>query len=318
MALPTITQEMNTLLTTTLFVYMQKKVVDQIFKGSVLLQQLQQKGCLKAQRGGESLRIPLNIGSSPVFSINYRESFPLTPTDTLTVAQYGWRWVVAPLVVYDGELAMNQGEARLLNLMEEKMRNVETSLRETINAMLYLDGSGNGGRDLLGLSVLIDDTAPVGGLNPADPQLSFWKSYVDRPTNPTPITFDDISFAISRTTWDSSPNLIITTVDLWTKLHNLLPPNIRYIDVDIARWGFSNFVIRGNIPVVFDRYCPDRTMFIINTEHLCLVYHPDYYFTPLGFQRVPNALAQANTFVFMGNMVVDSRRHHGKLLNRTT
>lgn len=310
--MPTFSSELNNLFTSTLYQYSQKKSVDQIYLGSVLLQKLKSKGAVKPADGGVHIREPLRTGQSPVYSIDYRESVQLLPKEILTAALYDWRIIVTPLLLYEWELDLNSGTNKVLNLMQERMDEVETAMRENINQQLFADGTGNSGKDIIGLSTIVHPTGALGGISITD--VPTWKSYqVDHASNI--VNFDIISTAISEISYETEPDLIICPVDIWTKLHNTLPADARYIDQTVANWGFSNFTIRGKMPMVADRHCPANTIFVLTTDHLKLRYHPKRNFTPRGFVDVPNMLATANLFTFAGNMTCNSRRTQGKLIN---
>jgi len=272
------------------------------------------KGIVEPAEGGAQMREPLRTGQSPIYSIDYRESVQLLPKEILTAAIYDWRIIVAPLLLYEWELDLNTGSAKVLNLMQERMDEVTQALRENINQQLFADGTGNSGKDIIGLAKIVAATGTsLGGVSTTD--VSTWFSYTD--TTSETVGFNAISEAISEQSYDSEPDLIICPINLWTTLHNSLPAQARYIDQTVAQWGFSNFTVRGKMPVVADRHCPAGTIYILTTDHLKLRYHPKRNFTPRGFVDVPNMLATANIFTFAGNMTCNSRRTQGVLTGKT-
>ncbi len=314
MPVPQYLQQLNTLISSTLWTYAEKALVDQVFKGAVLLQELRSRGRVKALSGGDHIRIALEYGKAHVRTIHYKEAVPIVPHEFITAAIYPWRYLTATQMLYSAELAMNRGAAQIIDMLESSTRNVEKALTEKLNQMLFGDGTGNDGKDWLGLQAIVDDTRVLGGIDPA--QHPFWKSYVD--ATPGSISFDAIGAAITATSVEGTkPNLIVTTPTLWDKLHNSLTPQQRYADARIAQWGFDNFVIRGNIPVVFDRDCPEGHLFVLNTNYLYLYHHEHYFLKPIRFMDLPNAAARVGFWFTMGNFVTSSRRVHGVLKNKT-
>lgn len=314
MSLPNYSETLNTLISSTIQIYAEQGAVDQIFAGSVLLQELRSRGCVRPLDGGTHIRVPVEYARSPVQSMHYKESLRMVPVEIITTAIYNWKYIGAQQMIYLAELALNQGRARILNMLEESTQNVEQSLSEALNVMLFGDGTGNNGKDFLGLRALVDNASVLGGLDPAT--FDWWRSYVDQTT--ATITFEQISKALTQATWNNrSPNLIITTLDIWQKLHDTLPAQQRFIDERVAQWGFSNFVVRGNVPVVMDRHCPNGFVFVLNSNFLRLVHHRDYFFKPFEFVRLPNAAIQVAFWFTMGNFITTSRRVHGVLKNKT-
>jgi len=314
MPFPTFSQTLNNLASTTLWIYATKKAVDNIFKGTPLLQEFQARKAFVGRTGGQHIRVPLEYGTSPILSIDYKEAIRLEGVELVTTAIYQWKYMAAPLLVYQIEVDMNKGEGQIIDLLDVKVRNVERSFRETFNRLAYLDGSGNGGKDIDGLDRLISATAVCGGLDPAT--YTWWKSYVDSASEA--ISFNKLSIAVTQTTYTKPVDLIVMPLDLWDSLHNSLPQFVRYSDNQrMANWGFPHFVIRGGIPVVADRYCPPGTVWLINMDTLKIYYLNGYLFQPRGFVDVPNMLASANIYLFVGNMCILSRRDNGVLKNKT-
>lgn len=314
MPFPSFSQELNNLASTTLWLYATKKAVDNIFRGTPLLQEFQARKAFVGRTGGTHIRVPLEYGTSPVLSIDYKEAIRLEGVELVTTAIYPWKYMAAPLLIYEIEMKMNSGEGQILDLLDIKVRNIERSFREKFNELMYLDGSGNGGKDIDGLGLLVSDTTTCGGLNPTT--YTWWKSYVD--STAEAISFAKLSKAITAVTYDKAPDIIVMPLDLWDSLHNSLPQFVRYSDNQrMANWGFPHFVVRGGIPVVADRYAPSGKVWVLNLDTLKVFYMNGYLFQPRGFVDVPNLLASANIYLFVGNMVTTARRCNGVLTNKT-
>lgn len=314
MPFPGFSQTLNTLASASMWLYATKKAVDNIFKGTPILKELQARKAFVGHAGGLHIRVPLEYATSPVWSIDYKEAIRLEGVEVVTTAIYPWKYMVAPLLVYEIEVKMNSGEGRILDLLDVKVRNVENSFREKFNELIYLDGSGNGGKDIDGLTKLVSDSVECGGLNPST--YTWWKSYKDSASET--VSFAKISKAITNITYTRQPDLIIMPLDLWDSLHNSLPSLVRLSDNQrMVNWGFPHFTVRGGIPVVADRYCPAGTIWVLNMDTIKVHYLNGYLFQPRGFVDVPNLLASANIYLFVGNSVITSRRENAVLTNKT-
>lgn len=67
----------------------------------------------------------------------------------------------------------------------------------------------------------------------------------------------------------SRVDMIVCSWGVKRALQNLLSANCRSIDTEVLAGGYKAMTYNG-IPVVADRFCPDGTMYLLNTQDFCL------------------------------------------------
>lgn len=121
--------------------------------------------------------------------------------------------------------------------------------------------------ELTGLGAIFKTTGTIYGLDRATHKwlIPYIKTSVGA------ITETAIQTAIDRLeeTAGSRVNFIVCSWGVKRALQKLFGENKRNIDVTELAGGYRTITYNG-IPVVADRFCPDGTMYLLNTEDFCL------------------------------------------------
>lgn len=95
---------------------------------------------------------------------------------------FPWRQAAVSVAVNGLEKHQNMGESRLFDLVKAKIKQAEFSMSDGLNSMLYGDGTGNSGKNLLGLAAIVGNgtlgPATVGGIDSSNGDNAFWRSVV--------------------------------------------------------------------------------------------------------------------------------------------
>jgi hypothetical protein len=191
----------------------------------------------------------------------------------------------------------------------------EESMREGFNQMFFADGTGNSGKDWLGLAAIVDSAGTVGGINRATAGNEFWQSYEEG-------TAGALSLADMATAYNSvsvgndHPDMMLTTQTLFEKYESLLQPQLRYTDAKTADAGFQNLLFKS-APVTYDVHCQAGTMYFLNSKYLTLVGHSGKWFEQTDFVRPENLDARYALIMCYGNLTCRNRAKQGKLTGRT-
>ena len=192
--------------------------------------------------------------------------------------------------------------------------------------MFYADGTGNGGKDWLGIDKIVDGSVAagnaVGGIDPnaAGNVNEWWASAETASGGVAALTtammatlYNDVSVG------NDQPTIIITSQQGYEKYESLLTSNIRYTDTDMADAGFQNLMFKG-APITFDAAISTGTvaagsqpMYMLNTKYLQLVRHSDVWFKPTPFVRPTNQDAVFSQILCYGNLTCSNRARNGKL-----
>lgn len=302
----------DTLLSTTLNKY-RKRLTDNVFTDRVLTWYLNDKGRVRL-RGGAKIIEPLLYASNSTFSsYSGYDTIALTPQTGITAAEYDWKQIADSIAISGIEEAKNAGEEAVLDLLEAKIEQAEETMKEGLNTMLFADGTGNTGKDFLGLAAVVSDTTTLGNIVPATD--TWWKSKLEA-------TAGALTEAYMRKMYNDcsvgndKPDMIITTQTLFEKYESLLTPQVRYSDVKMANLGFENLMFKG-APVTFDRACQAGVVYFLNSKYLGLVGHSDRWFTQTPFVRPENMDARYALITAYGNLTCRNRSRLGKLTGKT-
>lgn len=303
------------LLSTTLANY-RDQLTDNVFNARPLTNFLMEGGRIRMLDGGTKIVEPLIYGTnSTVGSYAGYDQIDLTEQTGISAAEYDWKQYAASIAISGIEEAKNNGEAAIINLLEAKVMQAEESIKEGFTTMFFGDGTGNGGKDWLGLEAIVDSTGAVGGINPADAGNGFWASYEEGTAGA--LTLADMATAYNTVSrGNDHPDMIITTQTLFEKYESLLQPQLRYTDTKTADSGFQNLLFKA-APVVYDDACTSGTVYFLNSKYLTLVGHSGKWFSQTDFVRPENLDARYAIIMCYGNLTCRNRERQGKLTGRT-
>jgi hypothetical protein len=306
----------DTLLSTTLANY-RNQLTDNVFTARPLSAALMDKGRVRMVSGGTKIVEPLIYGqNSTVGSYSGYETISLTPQDGVSAAEYDWKQYAASIAISGIEEAKNNGEAEIINLLEAKIMQAEESMREGFNQMFFADGTGNSGKDWLGLGAIVESGNTVGGINSAAAQGNdWWRSYEENTS--TALTVAQMNTAYnSISVGNDHPDLLMTTQTLFEKYESLLQPALRFTDTKYADMGFQNMLFKA-APVMYDVHCTAGVFYFLNTKYLTLVGHSDKWFQQTEFIRPENMDARYALIMCYGNLTCRNRAKQGKLTAKT-
>jgi len=175
-----ITDQYDALLTTTLKNY-RRKMVDQIFEMMNFLNWLRKGDRVRKVDGGESIIEHLMYGKNDTvkFYSGY-ENLLTTPQEGMTVAKYDWKEIGGTISISRKEQRQNSGKARLLNLLEQKTKQTEMSVRDEVSSKIFADIASEPSKDITGLFLHANDnpsSTTVGGINGST--YAWWRNGAD-------------------------------------------------------------------------------------------------------------------------------------------
>jgi len=305
----------DSLLSTTLANY-RDQMTDNIFTARPLTNYLMDKGRIRMLDGGTKIVEPLVYGlNGTVGSYSGYDTISLTAQEGMSAAEYDWKQYAASIAISGIEEAKNNGEAAIINLLEAKIMQAEESMREGFNQMFFADGTGNSGKDWLGLGAIVEASGTVGGINRATVGNEFWQSYEENSAGA--LTLADMATAYnSVSVGNDHPDMVLTTQTLFEKYESLLQPQLRYTDAKTADAGFQNLLFKS-APVTYDVHCTAGVMYFLNSKYLTLVGHSGKWFEQTDFVRPENLDARYALIMCYGNLTCRNAAKQGKLTART-
>lgn len=125
-------------------------VQDLVYNSTPLLAVLREKGRIKTASGPE-IRIPLMIDKLAAQWFTGYDKLRIEPKELLNSAVFTWKRVVSMFSLTGTELLFNEGKERVLDLMATYLENAEQVVTEEFETALHGDGSGQGGRSIIGM-----------------------------------------------------------------------------------------------------------------------------------------------------------------------
>jgi hypothetical protein len=292
------------------------KLIDNVFSARPLVYFLKQAGQVRTIAGGAKIVLPLLYGqNSTAASYSAYDTISITPQTGITSAEYSWKQYAASITISGIEEAQNNSEEQIIDLLEAKTFQAEETITEKFDEMFILsDGTGNSGKDWLGLEALVKDQYGVVGGIDADSD-AWWASFVD--SNAGSLDLPSMRTAYnSVAVGNDQPNVILTSQTLFEAYEDLLQPQERFMDSKTADGGFQNLLFKG-APVVYDNYVTATDMFFLNTKYIRLVGHSENWFKPTPFVRPTNQDARYAQILCYGELTVSNRSRQGVLTDRT-
>lgn len=304
----------DVLASTTLKNY-QKKFADNVSNHIPLMKYMMMEGATKLT-GGASIVRPLISGfNTTANSYSRMETLDTTEQEGMTAAEYNWKQLSVQVTLHGLERSQNQGKEAVLSLLEGKIKQAELSIENKISVMLFGDGTGNLGKDLLGLEALIaqDPTVgTVGGINRATD--AFWRSKVNAAVGSFATNGLTAMSVMKRslTRGTSKPDLIVTDSTNFGRLETVANGRAQFLNPKLAELGFEALKFEG-VDVIFDENCTADRMYFINTEHLRLDIHKDVNMDMGKFIEPANQDGSVAKIRFYGQLTSDRLESCGVL-----
>jgi len=305
-----------------------KIVQDIVHKSTPLTKILKDSGRIKTKRaGGPELRIPIQFDTLSATWFTGYDKIPVTPRELLNSAVFNWARVVSMFSLNGTELMYNQGEEEVIDLMNFYIAEAEKSIKEEWEASLVADGTGSGGRQMIGLGgavPIVTNSGTYGGIDRGN--VPNWRTtYYD-------VTAGDVS---GYTAWDSTTARPIMEKVALARSRNAMYPDLWVMDANsysavsasmvahqrittqrAANLGFESLGVwtpAGLVDVVaaggIGNVMPANTIFALNTDGLAVYEFPNQAFVPFhpgdGIRPV-NQDAFAQGIVWSGQFVVEN------------
>jgi hypothetical protein len=294
------------MLSTTMHNY-RKTLTDNIFNGRPLLNYLNSKGRVRTVNGGVSIVEPLIYAEGEAGSYSEWQQLTITPQDGISAAQFPWRQLYATIAISGLEEAQNNGKEAAINLLEAKVMQAEETLRNRLSRQLYgTQSAPDPTKDFLSLDALIDNTTPVGGIDPATAGNGWWKSTETVVGAVDATGLEKAMSAAYHTSSDSGSDrvdAIFTGQGVYEFYESTLTPQVRYTDTKTANLGFMNLLFKQT-PVYWDFDCPAGFMYGINSKYVGLVIHSQRNFAQTPFSKgLSENIASAHATSGLGSSV---------------
>ena len=274
------------------------QLADNVTRNVPLFARLKEKNNIKLD-GGRSIVTPLEYAfNDTIMSFYGSETLDTAQNDIITAAEFSWSSYNGAVSWTDDEVAENSGKSKSINLVETKIKNLEKSLMNRLSMDIFSDGTGNGGKNILGLAAIVASsptTGTLGGIdrdshewwrNSTQASLGAWGSTTDKYGRKT---VNKLFTTLTRNA--DKPDLLILSARDYLNLKNefeLAELLQAQTNSKVRDYGVDSFRVNG-MDVIFDVNCTDGTAYMLNTDYLKLYINENMNFKMIPPMRPTNA-----------------------------
>lgn len=303
----------------------QKKLADNVSDNTAILQRLKEKGRIKTVSGGNVIAQELEYAENSTFTwYSGYEPLNIQVSDVISAAEFSYKQAAAAVTISGLEQLQNSGKEKMIDLISSRVRNSEKTMVNGIATAMYSDGTGNGGKEIGGLQLLVSDdstTGTVGGI--ARGTYTFWRNAVRDISNAGSTAsstviqrhMNTLYFQLVRN--NDAPDLILADNNFYQFYLESLTNIQRITNDKMASAGFVNLKYM-NADVVLDGgkggNCPANHMYFLNTDYIHYRPHSDRNMVALDPDRFStNQDAVVKLIGWAGNMTLSNGSLQGVL-----
>lgn len=307
-----------------------KTPIEQWAGSFALFDSLGEDGMKAQEAGGRYFEATLEYAENSTFrSYGETESLDLTRVNVFDAARYECKYHMGTVVFTEVEKLRAAGEGKI-DLVASKVENGMNSHMANLNRSGFLDGTGNGGKDIDGLSKIITET-PTNTVGQVSRNTYAWWRNVAVSGTKTTSAYDNIRSSFteailrcSRGGTKEQPTVGLTSRTILQGYASTLQPYERYaMDSPKARKANGAVDVGGglmhmNAELSYDEDCsPSDSCYFINPKHLKF-----YYWKGAWAKAKPSAepahqlMSVIKVFTF-GNFGTDQSRRLGVVYDIT-
>ena len=280
------------------------ELADNVTNNNALLRRLKERGNVKTFSGGNVILQEIMYQDSATDNTNSYSGYEVLNTSQnspISAAQFGITQYASAISISGLEMIQNSGKEAIIDLLDGRMAVAEAQLANRISGDIYLDGTGNAGKNLTGLGAAIPDapsSGTYGGINRAT--YSFWRSvaYSGTTDGGSAVSASNIqaymdALAVKLIRGTDKPDLIVCDNNYYKLYLQSLQSIQRITDSNAsAGAGFASLKYYGAgmaSDVILDggigNDATANHMWFLNSRYLMFRPHKDRNFVPIGGER---------------------------------
>ena len=210
----------------------------------------------------------------------------------------------------------------VITAVNRTTKTITTATAITTDASDYVWAHNGKDNEINGLQEIVDSTGSLFNVDPTT--YDFWKSYEDAVDGI--LTENDIMTALDNIiiTSGQAVNLAVTSHGVIRAFHAQLQSQKRYVgESDTLKGGIKGLAVSSGsqqVALMSDRFCPESTLFLLNTDNLKFYQSADWEWMQEDgnvLSRVTGYDAYEATLFTYRNLMTDRRNTHGKLTGIT-
>jgi len=309
------------------------ELADNLTNNNALLRRLKSKGNVRPFSGGNVILEEIMYNDTSTNNANSYSGYELiniSPDSPISAAQFAITQYADAVTMSGLEGLQNSGKEQIIDLLDGRMKVSEARLLNRIAGDIYLDGTGNGGKNITGLAAAVPDapsSGTYGGVNRAT--WSFWQSqkYSGVTDGGAAVSASNIqqymtTLALRLVRGNDKTDLIVADGNYYGLYVNSLQAIQRVTSEDTAAGGFASIKFYGGgmaADVVMDggigASATANHMWFLNTNYIFLRPHKDRNFVPIGGERqAVNQDAIVKLYGWAGNLTTSGAQFQGVLI----
>jgi hypothetical protein len=302
------------------------ELADNLTQNNAILQRLNSKGNIRPFSGGNVILEEIMYNDSTTNNANSYSGYEvlnISPDSPISAAQYKIAQYADSVTMSGLEMLQNSSKEAIIDLLDGRMQVSEARLLNRISGDLYLDGTGNGGKNLDGLGAAVSatpTTGTYGGINAAN--WDFWRNAITTgATGSTTILAAMTTAAIKQIRGTDKADLIVAGNTLYAYYVGALQAIQRIASEESGASGFASLKFYGggtSADVVLGGGIGAQEtatyMYMLNTNYISFRPHKERNFVPIGGERQAiNQDAIVKLYGFAGNLTTSNRSLQGLL-----
>jgi hypothetical protein len=297
-----------------------RKVADNVTKNNALLMRMEQRGRARPFSGGRVIFEELSFaenGNAGFYS-GY-DLLPVAAQDVISGAQFDIKQAACPITVSGLDMLQNAGPEQMIDLVAARIDVAESTMQNLICGGLYSNGTGFGGKQIVGLdaAVPLDPTTGVyGGIDRAT--WTFWRSKIVNVAATTTLQADLNDLWSRLVRGSDRPDLMPVDSVVWKAYMASLQAQQRFTDPAVGNLGFPTIKYM-DVDVVLDGgiggFCPAGTGFMLNTKYIHYRPHSARNFVSLSPNKryAINQDAEVQILAWAGNLTMSGSQFQGRI-----
>ena len=320
-------------------------LADNVTNNNAVLRRLKAKGNVRPFSGGNVILEEIMYADPTMINANSYSGYELiniSPNSPISAPSFNIVQYAGAVTMSGLEMLQNSGRNAIIDLMEGRMKVAEAELQNRMDYDIYQDGTGNAGKNIVGLALAIPDdptTGTYGGISRSS--FNFWRSQFFRGVTDGGSTVSAANIQQYMTTLalrcvrgNNKPDLWVGDATYFGFYVNSLQAIQRITSEDgggTAGAGFpslkfygggmaADVVMGGGIsgPVSSTQLTSGATsahMWALNTDYIFFRPHKDRNFVPIGGERqAVNQDAVVKLIGWAGNMTSSGPQFSGVLI----
>ena len=236
--------------------------------------------------GGKTIVKELMYGTANGGSYSGTDTMNITVPEGLTAAEYEWKQYYATIPITGEEEIKNAGKSELQSLLKARVKQAEIKMMNDLGEHIYLDGTGNFGKNITGLAKYVSITPTVGVVGGIDRSVAanaFWRNYVDTVGSFATNGLAKLGTAVrALTRGKDRPHVIVMGSTIYGYLQATASNRAQFNNPKLADLNFAALKVEG-IDVIYDPQCPPDRIYLLNLDYLQFNIHKDKNFITKPF-----------------------------------